>query len=153
MPTIQVASSISEVSKEAENPALVTTESVTGVFLWRLADPLLTATPRAPHPYALRETSIRLGHVAKRLLERTGIDLTIPELSAIEEKIRWCQTRRELQRPYAPILPRCRCTQKTRLTFIQQWMVRILSRQICFIVDRPTMRVISVWRGHRTPPP
>lgn len=119
--------------------------SASGVLLWPIRQGLVP-TKRAPHPIALADDVSRLAHVRRMLRLRRGIELDIDAIAQIEKKIHFCQTKREINQAYAPVLPRCLAFKKTVLFRRQYWHVKIDSKPVVFVVDRPTMKIISVWK-------
>lgn len=144
MPDVQETSAPIFTPQGMKNPR-VATERALGDFLWA---PIANHTPtkRKPHPYAVWPDDRRFSHVAKRLRERSNLSVTDGTLAKIEQKIRWCQARLERKESYSPILPQRLRWKKTPTLRRHYWRVLINGTPVVLIVDRPTMRIISVER-------
>lgn len=116
------------------------------VFLWVNSNPRMENTQRAPHPIALLPDEQRFDRVRRRLFQRTEIDVGAEVVASVERKIQWCESKNEARLPYAPVLPQKTKSAKGPRFKRQYWRSILLSKSVTWIVDRPTMRIISVLR-------
>lgn len=157
MPDVQqaVLTPISEDPQGSVVYAPTVSERTAGVLLW-VPGAGRQQTIRQPHPFAVLPEDWRIDHVRRRLFERLDIDIGRERILAIEAKIRRCETYREQLKSYPSVLPQYVGWKKTKLLRRQYWSASINGKKAIFVVDRPTMLIISVVRknyGQTRPKP
>lgn len=103
-------------------------------------------------PVSLRSPEERYAHVVQRLNERGGILWDPCQVAALEQKIKFCRSQINLQKPVAPILPTKIAEAKEGQ--VHHYRVKIAGESHTFIWSQIAKGLISyIGKGEILPPP